>query len=81
MRLIRKLETWRGPGWASPLAIAYVYATLGDADPAFAWLDRAYEARETDMIFLAIGGFGKLTEDPRFGAMVRKVGLSRATLR
>lgn len=74
IRLLRQLEAWRGPGWASPLAIATVYAALGDADSAFAWLDRAYEARE-GMIFLATDGFGKLTGDPRFAAMLRKVGL------
>jgi serine/threonine-protein kinase len=77
LRLTHELEAARRRGeWVAPLSIAHIYGELGDADSAFAWLDRAYDARDTDMIFLATQGLGKIrNDDPRLVALTRKMGI------
>ena len=55
--------------------IAGIWAALGDRDRAFRWLDRAYEERSAGMPFLAYPMYDPLRSDPRFQALVRKVGL------
>jgi tetratricopeptide (TPR) repeat protein len=56
--------------------IAMVYAGLGDKDAAFEWLDKAYRERAYDMIMLKVEPrFRTLRSDPRFKALIRKMGL------
>ncbi len=67
-----RLDADFGPGY-----IADVYAYLGDADQAFAWLERAWQSRDTYIATLYEDPilFPKLRNDPRFAAFCRKVGL------
>ncbi len=63
---------------ALPSGIAAVYAGLGANDKAFEWLDRAYEGRSGDLVWLKTGGiFDNLRADPRFTALVKKMGLDQ----
>jgi hypothetical protein len=59
--------------------IALIYANLGEKDQAFAWLDRAYEARSAFLITRILGcpNFDPLRPDPRFVAWLRKIGLKK----
>jgi TolB-like protein/DNA-binding winged helix-turn-helix (wHTH) protein/Flp pilus assembly protein TadD len=58
--------------------IAGVYARLGEKDRAFAWLDQAYENRDFFMTFLQTDpAMDPLRSDPRFAAMLKKVGFTR----
>ncbi|MCM3869903.1 MAG: tetratricopeptide repeat protein [Pyrinomonadaceae bacterium] len=60
-----------------PALIATVYVGLGDKDRAFEWLDRAYQERFTALIGLKVEPmFDNLRSDPRFAALVRRVGLA-----
>jgi hypothetical protein len=63
--------------YVSPEQIALIYASLGEKDQAFAWLDRAYEARSAFMIsgILASPDYDPLRSDPRFDTLLRKIGL------
>ena len=36
------------------MPLALVHAGLGDADAAFAWMDRAYAARDVHLMFLTV---------------------------
>jgi serine/threonine protein kinase/Tfp pilus assembly protein PilF len=65
--------------YVSPDEIALIYANLGEKDQAFAWLDRAYEARSAFLITRILGcpNFDPLRSDPRFDALVRKIGLKK----
>jgi serine/threonine protein kinase/Flp pilus assembly protein TadD len=57
-------------------AFAEIYAGLGDKDQAFQWLEKSYEQRTPDLIFIAIDPiFDNLRSDPRFADLVRRVGL------
>ena len=54
--------------------IAFVYAFRGEADQAFAWLDKALEHHE-DFSQIVMGNlFDKIHSDPRWLAFLRKIG-------
>ena len=64
-----------GHGYFNAFAAAEAYAALGDADSTFLWLDRAYEQRTFWLIALPWDeGFTALRADPRFAALLRKMG-------
>ncbi|MGH9860979.1 MAG: tetratricopeptide repeat protein [Candidatus Acidiferrales bacterium] len=55
--------------------IALLYAGLGDRDQAFAWLDRAYEERSGYLMEIHLDPmFDPLRSDPRFDALLRRLG-------
>ncbi len=62
--------------YAPPLEVAIAYVGLGDHDQAFAWLEKAYDERERDMLSLRVNpGLDPLRSDPRFADLLRRVGL------
>ena len=64
--------------YASPWLVAVIYAQLNDKDRAFAWLEKAYEGREHDLVFAGAGPlFDNLRADPRYGDLLRRVGLTQ----
>jgi TolB-like protein len=70
------LEARRKTGYESPLEIARFYGDLGDKERAFQWLDLAY--REHDWLLEGLNTYAELDSlrsDPRFAALVNKVGL------
>ncbi len=55
--------------------LAMIYTALGDKDEAFRWLDGAYTSRWSWMPWLEIPiAFRPLHSDPRFAALVEKIG-------
>ena len=67
----------REAGKVAPGLIAEVYAYEGDLDRAFAWLDRAVQARDPTAaaLYEAPMDLAALHGDPRFVDFCRKVGL------
>ena len=64
----------RHNGGTSPGMIASVYAFRGEKDFAFEWLDKAYQARDSFLIYLPGDPLQKPIEaDPRFKAFLRKM--------
>jgi hypothetical protein len=64
-----------------PGVLAEIYATLGDKDRAFYWLEHAYQHKynlgfDGGLLWLKGNQFyGPLRADPRFADLVRRVGL------
>jgi DNA-binding winged helix-turn-helix (wHTH) protein/TolB-like protein len=59
-----------------PYLIALIYAFRNQPDEAFAWLDRAYAARNDGLIFTKVEPLLKsLHNDPRFPALLKKLNL------
>ena len=57
--------------------LAQAYAELRDADKVFAWLDRAYEQRSSQLAFLpADPKFDTVRNDPRFARILGKLNLA-----
>lgn len=62
-------------------AIAVVHIGLGEPDSAFAWLDVAYEQRAANLLHLLRTPAGwRLASDPRYGALLDRLGLRPAVL-
>src|SRR3984957_6170942 len=72
------LAAMKQPGSYVPSStLAADYALAGENDKAFAWLDKAYDEREGQSLTLlkADPSFKNLRSDPRFSALLRKIGL------
>jgi serine/threonine protein kinase/Tfp pilus assembly protein PilF len=62
--------------YVSPGYISVIYVGLGEPDEAFAWLDKASEARDPMLTFLGVAPvFDPLRADSRFDALLARVGL------
>lgn len=66
------------PGsYVAPFQVAMVHLGLGDLDQAFAWLEKAYEARSWYLTWLGVAPeLDPLRADPRYDDLVRRVGLA-----
>lgn len=63
-------------GYVAPASIAVVDVGLGDYETAFDRLELAYEMRDTTVQFLGVlPAFDPLRDDPRFRAMLTRIGL------
>jgi tetratricopeptide (TPR) repeat protein len=72
------IDSWRRkpPCEALEAFFAAVYASLGEADSAFTWLERGYTARVPHMADLrVVQHFRSLRGDPRYDELLRRVGL------
>jgi serine/threonine protein kinase/Tfp pilus assembly protein PilF len=74
--ILNELEERSRQGYVFPFAFAFIYIGLGEKDRAFTWLEKDYEQRGNPMVFLkAEPLFDPLRSDPRFHALLRRVGL------
>jgi TolB-like protein/Flp pilus assembly protein TadD len=65
---------------AMPYQIAQIYGLRNDAGQTFAWLDRAWTARDAGIGYLLIDPFIlRFRDDPRFATFCTKIGLPTAT--
>jgi len=56
--------------------IGLIHAVLGDKDGAFVWLEKAYQARSDNLLFLKVDPkYDNLRSDPRFSDLVRRLNL------
>jgi adenylate cyclase len=63
-----------------PVAFAFIYAGLGEKDDAFEWLNKAYKERNGFILAYLKADpviWSNLRSDPRFDALLAKVGLNR----
>jgi serine/threonine-protein kinase len=75
LSIARSLEADSQKRYIGPENVAAVYVALGDADNAFAWLEKAYRARSAYMALLkADRRWDSIRGDPRFAELVKKVG-------
>jgi tetratricopeptide (TPR) repeat protein len=62
-------------GYVHPSYFAWIHFSLGEIDEGFFWLDKAYEERDTDLAYLRVyPWFDGVRDDPRFLALLKKVG-------
>ena len=63
--------------YANPAEIAFAYAAMGDMDNAFLWFDKACDAESSWLTGLnVVPGSAPLHSDPRYPALLRRVGLT-----
>jgi eukaryotic-like serine/threonine-protein kinase len=75
--ILRRLEELSRERYVSPYHMAYVYAGLGEDEPAMDWLERAY-AEGAGGIWGIKGSFlfTSLRSHPRFQALLKKMNLA-----
>ncbi len=62
--------------YVPPYPIAAIYAGLGQKEEAFAWLERAYDERDSWMDYLRLDPrLDGLRSDPRFADLLRRMNL------
>ena len=86
--LLGRLKTQSASRYVSKVLPAYVHLALDERDRAFALLEEAYRARDPLLISIQMGTVGPfryltreraaaLRSDPRFGDLLRRMGLAR----
>ena len=74
---LAELTRRRADGYVSPMWVALVYLGLRDLEGLFHWLDRAFEERDGSLILItAAVEFDPVREDPRFKALLERMGLA-----
>ena len=76
-KILKDLTDLRRQRHVSAPHIALIYAGLGETDQAFTWLETAYQERELGFGWLNDPGFDGLRSDPRFGDLVRRIGIQQ----
>ncbi len=76
LHALDQLQAMKTHTYVSPSYVSLVYMALGNRDAAYAWLDKSYDDRAEYLLWLKLDPFydGERA-DPRFQAMVRKVGI------
>ncbi len=74
--ILAEIESLWKRRYFSPIDIALIHAGLGDKDGAFAWLTKAYDARDPQLIWVNVEPeLKRLRTDPRFKDLLRRMGL------
>ena len=77
LRVLQRLDEMEKHRYVSRITRVYVYAGLGDKDKAFEWLEKAYQERSDSLAWFHNDPEVKdLKSDPRFSALMRKVGFN-----
>jgi hypothetical protein len=75
-RLLAELEQRSKKEYVQPGVLASIHMALGDADRAFAFLDKAYAERDWSLRELKMNPmWDPIRPDPRFGALLKRVNL------
>jgi hypothetical protein len=72
-----RLANWKKTGRSlSPVVIASGYAIAGNADEAFAWLEKGFAERLSDVVEFHIEPeLDPIRDDPRFADLARRLGI------
>jgi TolB-like protein/tetratricopeptide (TPR) repeat protein len=77
-RMIEALNELSSKQYVPEIFYAKIYASLGDKEDALRWLEKAYEVRAGDLIWLKVDRrWDNVRSDPRFEALLKKVGLEQ----
>jgi uncharacterized protein (TIGR02996 family) len=76
LRVLEDLKRRRAAGYVPPAAFVNAYLGLGDVDQTFYWLDQAFKEKSNILQYIKTHPcFDPIRNDPRFTALVRRVGL------
>lgn len=74
--ILRQIEASRTPDGRSSIWIAAIHAGLGEKDAAFEWLGKAFQERVSFLAYFKFHPtFDNLHGDPRFDALVKRIGI------
>jgi hypothetical protein len=74
--VLQELDERAKTRYISPVAQAGLYVSLGEADKAFEWMDRAYDDRRGWLAYLKIEPMlDGIRTDPRFARLLERMRL------
>lgn len=77
LKILERVDEMEKHRYVSRFARVFIYAGLGDKDKAFEWLEKAYQERSDSLAWFRFDPESKgLQSDPRFAALMRKVGFT-----
>jgi serine/threonine protein kinase/Tfp pilus assembly protein PilF len=77
--ILKRLQT--SGSYVSPGELAILYAALGQREQAFTSLEKAFDRRDVQLVYLGTDpAFDDLRHDPRFEDLIRRVGLPTSAL-
>jgi tetratricopeptide (TPR) repeat protein len=77
LKSLQGLDEMEKRRYVSRMARIYIYAGLGEKDKAFEWLEKAYQDRADSLAWFRNEPESKtLQSDPRFAALMRKIGFT-----
>ncbi len=78
MAIVENIDMSKKVGGNDYRGVALVYASLGETDKAFEWLEKSYQMHEESLCSLKIDPkVDGLRSDPRFNVMLKKIGLEK----
>jgi TolB-like protein/Tfp pilus assembly protein PilF len=77
LEILARIEKLSRERYVSPQSFAVVYLGLGDKDQALAWLEKAYQERSFEMLGFSGPVFDRLSDDPRFQDLLRRMRLPK----
>ncbi len=73
-KILAELEDYSKRKHVSPITFARIYSGLGEKDKALDWLEKAYDERNSNLIYLKGYTWASLSSSPRFKRLLKKVG-------
>jgi TolB-like protein/DNA-binding winged helix-turn-helix (wHTH) protein/Flp pilus assembly protein TadD len=76
LKIVRELENESTRRYVPAYDIAHIYAALGDNDECLHWLEKGFNERSSNMIYLGLDRrFDALHADQRFQRLIQRIGL------
>jgi TolB-like protein/Tfp pilus assembly protein PilF len=80
-QILEELEEKARREYVPSIALAWGHMAVGDLDSTFAWLDKMYEERNPELIWMNVQPrYDRLRGDPRFQQLLRKIGFTEAQI-
>ena len=78
-KIVNSLIEYSRTTYFPPTAVAWTFSALGEKDQAFAWLEKACQERDPFLLMYLrnVHLFDPLRSDPRYGELLRKMGLEK----
>ncbi len=76
-KILEQLKDLSRQVYVSAYDLGMVHFCLGNPDEAFEWMEKAYEERAAWLVWLRVVPWCASLSDPRFEALVRRIGLPR----
>ena len=78
LKILEELKQLSTGRYGPSLRIDHIYIGLGENDLALEWLEKAYEERDATLVWLKVDRtYDSLRSDPRFKALLKKIGLEK----
>jgi adenylate cyclase len=80
-RILEEFKEKARREYVPAIALAWAYMAVGDLDSAFASMDKMYEQRDPELIYMNVHVIhDRLRGDPRFHELMRKIGFTESQI-